>query len=358
VRGALLLFLILTAATAGSQVYYRSDALGLRGTRISEAEREQIEWVLAVEEQDRLRRETLYRNNDAVQVLTVLQDAEGREERIVVDGLLARVERYNNSGDLVEERRYSGGNLVIRYEYGYTRGRLVSQQTFDADDELLLEERFHYWRDGSLRLVDEIDTDKRLLYRYNEGALTSEERVFDGFREELEFDEFGRVVSRTLSADGGVLEREERIYFGDPPAGLQERTITRAGETRSEQYGPDGELREADERADGRLTRNVERVFENGRLIEEREQRSGALWRTEYDYNEDALVEQRRYEDDELNVRIMYDPDGAARRTEIIYRDGAALLEVDYDGEQRIEERVLQDGEVVRVRRFGREQTE
>ena len=353
---ALLLLPAATAALSGQQ-YYRSDPLGLRGPAVT-SRRDDVEWLLMVEQSGALRTETLLKDGVEQQVVSIRTSATGREELLRVDGVVRRIERYNERGQLTEEERYTDGELLVRYEYDYTDGQLTARSAFSPDGRVE-RERYRYWRDGSLRMVERVGSDERVVYRYRDGGVTSEERLFDGFREAWTFDQFGRSVERTLYADGSVVEREERTYRGDPPAGLLTVTVSSGADTRVERYNEDGVVVAVDERADGSLTGEVERILEDGLVVEERELRGGVRYRTVYDYTDGELSEQRRFRGDELIQRIVYRndgrPDNLPDRVETIYRDGLPVLEVDYDGERRIEERVIRDGEVIRVRRFGKE---
>jgi hypothetical protein len=302
-RPLTLLMLLLAAASLQAQRYYRSDELGAQGALASEEDRDGQEWVLRVEQAGE---QTLR---------TLLRDGVESEQSV------------------------------------YRDGKLVTHTRYDSAGEVTVQQRFRYWRDGSLRMVERTDN-RRVLFRYRDGVLVSEERTDDALRERHEYDLFGRTAARELWLDGELAEQENRTYWGEPPLGIRRIELTQGAVTRVEQYAQSGELIGSQQLVGGAPLREVERFFRNDRLVSEREMLDGQVYESRYRYEGDTLVEQSSFVDDELIERVLYHQQQSITRTQIIFRDGEPLLEVDYADERRLQERVIRDGAVVRVRTF------
>ncbi|MFW6211521.1 MAG: hypothetical protein ACOC8L_01365 [Spirochaetota bacterium] len=348
-------FLIILPATFFGQHYFVSDPLGLRGPSISSDERDAYEWVLEVSQADREVTELLYRDETLVERRRRVSDSSGATVEVFTDGTLARVERTSLSGNLLWEERYRSGELVERRVYEYRDDILQSRQVLAADGSLLTTERYGYWRDGSLRVVERTDPRSTSILTYVRGRLSRATRR-DGVEEEtIEYDELGRVSRRRVWEGDELVVLEEREYWApDPDASVQRIVIDEAGTRRVERYDQEGSLIASEEGTGTTVERSRQRIFEDGVLVEERELIDGVARVTSYLYHDSGALDRKRVtEDGALVLEVEYPLQGTATRVETIYRDGEPLLQVLYAGETRIRELIYQSGEVVRTREFG-----
>lgn len=240
-----------------------------------------------------------------------------------------------------------------RIELEYGEGVLLARRRYRGE-ALLTTEYFRYWADGTLRVVRRIaERGATVEYRYRDGRLDEEWLVAGRSTERTRYDAAGRVVSRTRWRDGELVEREEREYWGDDADDPVRRVVVFAdGSETVSRYDETGRLLGSSVARDGEVASDRTRVFEDGLLVEEREQSGGVakVWR--YLYEGDELVEERYLEDGELVKVTDYRVEGFTR-VETLYRDGEEALRISYDGRDRVREEVVRDGEVIRTRTFG-----
>lgn len=263
------------------------------------------------------------------------------------------VVHVERSASLEVHTLFHDARAVERSELEYDGGTLRSRRRY-VDDALVSTEHYRYWADGSLRVVRRIASGGASVeYRYREGRLEEEWVFSESSSVHTRYDEAGRLVERTTREDDGVVERETRSYWGEAPdAPLSEVVVFADGERTVNRYDESGRLLGSSVARDGEVSSDRIRVYEEGRLVEEREQREGVtlVWR--YEYEGDELVTERSYEDGVLVKLIDYAREEFTR-VESVYRDGDEALRVYYDGRDRVREEVVRDGEIIRTRTFG-----
>ncbi len=304
-RPLVLLLLMIGGLPAVAQ-WYESDRFGIAGERIDEDAPESYEYSLFVERSVDSEERSLFQRG-------VLQE-------------IALLQFVNDRLQSVERR---------------------------VGDEIVETETYRYWRDGSLRsVVQETDVGRRIEYRYRDGSLYQEWANAPGSSERIDYDSVGRSILRVLWLDNVEAERETREYWG-PGSGDPLRTVTLVadGTETVRSYDEMGRLLGSSTTAAGEVQSRIIRVFENGLLVEERDEQSDPqrLWR--YTYEGDLLVGEHYFEDEEIVRSTRYDSD-EADRVESIYTNGEAGLRVYYVNERRIREELLRNGEVIRTRRF------
>ncbi|MFW5715889.1 MAG: hypothetical protein ACOC0E_00445 [Spirochaetota bacterium] len=300
--------LFTTVIAPAAAQWYASDEHGELGDRIEESEREAHEYVLRIDREDDTEVRTLYREDEVVE----------RRELEFADGMLVA-------------RRISRG------------------------DEVVSTEHYRYWRDGSLRRVRVVsESDSSVEYRYRDGRLAEEWVDTDDGYEVIEYDELGRIESRTRWENDDVAERESREYWGDTAGDALRRIVLVAdGIETVQRYDEDGRLEGTATSREGVVESDRTRVFEDGVLVEEREQRGDILRVWRYEYEAEEVVVERYLENGDLVRRTDYAVDGYSR-LETLFRGGEPVLRVFYQGEERVLEEILRDGEVVRTRTFER----
>lgn len=250
---------------------------------------------------------------------------------------------------------------VRRTELEFEGGRLVSRRMY-RNDELEATEHLRYWADGSLRLIRRIgDRGTSVEYRYRDGRLTEEWVDAGSSREHLLYDPVGRLEERTRWAGEEIVERETREYWGDGAEDRMRRRVVVSpdGET-TYRYDEAGRLLGSSVSRDGALDLQRSRRYEDGLLIEQREEREGVERVVRYEYDDDGILRQERISENGRLIRIVdhLAADRDYTRVERLYRDGAETLRVYFRGEERLLEEMMRDGEVVRTRRFGVEREE
>ena len=289
--------------------WYQSDRFGIAGEPITEDLREKFEFTLRIERGIDSEFRELYRGDDLIQIATLA---------------------YLN--DRLQSIERNVGGVVIETE------------------------EYRYWRDGSLRSVtQETDADRTIEYRYREGALYQEWSNGPNATERIDYDLVGRTLLRILWVDDAEVERESREYWGpaasDP---LRSVTLIADGSETVRSYDEEGRLLGSSTATAGEVQSRILRFFENGLLVEERDDQSDPSRRWLYEYEEEVLVGERYSENDVIVKATRYDEDGFDR-VESIYSNGDLGLRVFYVNERRVQEELVRDGEVFRVRNFSPE---
>jgi antitoxin component YwqK of YwqJK toxin-antitoxin module len=271
------------------------------------------------------------------------------EEKVDELEYVVRVER---SAALEVQTLYHESKPVERTELEYAEGRLRSRRSY-RDGELVATDYFRYWADGTLRLVRRIaERGGTIEYRYRDGRLDEEWLIRSTETEQTVYDAVGRIAERVRREDGELVERETREYWGDSPEDALRRVVVFAGGTETvSRYDESGRLLGSSVARDGEVAADRTRVYEDGLLVEEREQTEGVVKVWRYEYEDDQLVTERYLEDGELVKRTEYRVDGYTR-LETLYRGGEEALRVYYRDRERAVEEVVRAGEVVRTRSF------
>lgn len=311
----LLVLLLFHCSFSAAAQWYESDESGVTRAPVQEGDRAHHDYVLHVERTTGLEVQTLYHLDDPVR----------------------------------------------RTELEYDGERLVSRRTY-RNDELEATEHLRYWADGSLRLIRRIgDRGTSVEYRYHDGRLTEEWIDSGSSREQLVYDVAGRLEERTRWAGEEIVERETREYWGDGADDRIRRMVVASRDRDTTyRYDESGRLLGSSVSLDGALDLERSRRYEDGLLVEEREERGGVerVWR--YEYDDDGILRQERISENDRLVRVVDHlvAEQEYTRVERLYRDGAEILRAYYRGEDRLLEEVMRDGEVVRTRQFGGEREE
>lgn len=342
---------------------YRSNDRFLPIEEISEAERGEYTWVMEVSPGERRIVRELYRRGELYR---------RQVEEIGADGLPREIGTVDAEGELVERWRY-------RYD---AKRRLRSVEVLGAGDspDGVPREEGRFVTGAALADGAGLDGSAAADRAGPDGSRAAEagdagpggpaetegagsdsaarqtEDVLqerDGealLRTVYRYDASGRLLRLSRYRDGELLEERFREYA----AGVVVREVTRFPEERRRvitEYNEQGlpaaeEVYEAE-----RLTRRVEKEYdEDGRLVREiiddRERRE-----LRYSYGEDGeLAEEEEILNGALRRRITYGT--GEERLETRFRGGEPFLRVYFDGDSRLREEVILDGEVVEVREF------
>ncbi len=323
-----------------------------------------------------------------------------REERVLTQNgdRRRRIVREYEDGRIVAEREWEDEQQVSERRYD-ERGRL-EQEIVREHGEIAERVRLLYHDDGRLseRIIELPETDDesaevteldeasftehfRERYRYrDDGLIRRIERTFaDGAAGGSEFlfsdsilveewhergaasvlvvyDRIGRLTLTEEHFEDELVIAEQLIY---PDDDTRREAEPSRREVREPQFDTmtvtdlDEAGREISEHVYEDEERISERRFEYDEdlLVREIIETTGGTEERQYEYDEDGnRREEKRTVDGVITRRIRFGEDEQV--TEERYIDGELALIIEREGEERIREQVIQDGEVVRERTF------
>lgn len=348
--------------------WYISNRAGLPLRSILPLRRDEFSWTLRVQQEDGVRRETLYREEEVFQEKKLTLSSQGTVEREETrrQGDLTHSLRRDAAGRIIRETFYQAGSPREARRYHYREGRLFCMERWEGRAEGDPEDVLLYERTGEGRL-------RRLTSR-GEGVDWSwgwaEDRLFWESRSREEsltayrLDSYGRITAgiaaggektdgdREKEGEGTAVE-EERLYREGGLAEVRRRN-PETGETEVVEYNPEG-------RVVRRIIKGEDSVQEffyrwDGDQLLYRRSIKG-YEREEWYYSYSPAGEQERiqyYRNGQLRSETVF-PDEESRR-QILYREDRPVLRVHYrGGVLRSEERLGPEGEVLQRREFPQE---
>lgn len=145
------------------------------------------------------------------------------------------VREYFSTGEVKNERREQTGETpwIMHYEYS-RQARLISYTD-------VLEQTQTYEYDGQARLISTTLGTTRSTFAYDDWSQLKDIETVDGSQKlkiHLDYDDFGREVSRQFDLGGGVIQTLTQVY--DEVDRLTQRTLMQGSETlRDETYDYD-----------------------------------------------------------------------------------------------------------------------
>ncbi len=361
----------------GQEVYYRSNEIGIPLEEISESASAEHRFVLvhrgSLEDGDGTGEERLLLDGGRrIRRWVTLRDAGGTliAESDYAHGKLVAERSFDGTGKLTEVNAYDGGVLVSRTAYAY-EPRMVRVEVTGSDGAVLHAATYELAATGQLRDFVRVEPGAdRLGVRFVfAGGTLVEEAVVSGAT---------RLVSRYLA--GVRYEVEE--WRGDVLHAVRELERSPdgmlVGETRTEpaldrrttsRFDEAGRVLEAITAVGGRQVELVRHHRDAaGRIVGTRRETDAGEERWEYEYvvdpqaasasgdtPDDRLRTVRYEQNDELvSVTVHEWPadDGQPTRQTDYYRRGAPYLRVHFQGDTRVREQVVKDGQVIRERVF------
>jgi hypothetical protein len=304
------LSLAITLST-GAVEWYQSTPGGVPGLPIRNGKPSETGWSLSVEKSD-----------------------EGEKRSLYLDGTLeSRTVFVRSGGKLVAQDEYdSNGLLVSRLEYAYdadgnSRGIFINLDT-DSPTGAHVETYQGANPDGA-------------VYRHTSGA-AGQWTISD-------FDSRGRPIKRTALSDSAV--SSEISWIRDDEGNLKEE-IQLTGDTElRKRYNDEGRILEETTITGGVLLQIRSYTWNGANLSRVEEKGEGRTTVRELTWTRDKLVSETLSVEGIISSEILYTSD--SERTEMLYRDGVAAVRVYWDGNNRLREEFLRDGEVIRVREGG-----
>ena len=302
--------------------YYRSDAYGTRLARLAGDPAGHRGYALAVDTPGEAQAAGLSARRRLLQAGAVIAewrrrpDGDGSVEHELEADQVVAERRYDDTGRLLEERRFSAaGDLVRRAVLIYRGGRLRRIDRYDGAGALTATEEYDLTRGGRLRRFSHTPADPPVAdATADAGNATGTSVDFLFFRGEL-------IEERRRAGDAEVILR---FLGGEPLA--------------TEQW--QGERLVSEGSAGARIdhaaaTRTETTVDAAGRVESER------VYDVAAGEDDARLVEERRYR---------YRPDGSVLSLQVIGRSGTEAVDYEFgDGGRLVRERVRRRGRLVRV---------
>jgi len=266
--------------------------------------------------------------------LSVEYSKDGETQSLFLDGKLeSRKVFVRDGGNLVARDEFDPkGNLVSRVEYAYdadgnSRGIFINLDNSSAGAAHV--ETYQGMNpDGS-------------VFRHTSGAADSW-MISD-------FDRQGRPLYRTVLAEGKVASEISWLRGED---GILREEIQLAGDTETrKRHDNEGRLLEETIIRGGSLQQVRSYTWSGSNLIRVEKSGDGRTSVRELTWIRDRLSSETLSVDGVISSDVLYTSD--SQRTETLYRNGAAAVRVYWDGNNRLREEFLENGEVVRVREGG-----
>ncbi|HEQ71144.1 MAG TPA: hypothetical protein ENN69_01520, partial [Spirochaetia bacterium] len=204
--GRTAILLLTFALTAGPQLtaeirYYRSDQVGLELEPIARIRRDEFEYVLEVEKEERRAVKRLYRDDKEWKRWETLFDGQGLKTDIYEyrDGKLLLHTMYDAKGRVKTEEAYADGKLTERRLFAYSPRGLDYVDTLDSNGERLYTDEYFLAPTGRLRTIRRIYPDESMAvihFTYGGGLLVYQWEYRDGRITDIRYNEDGTVAKR------------------------------------------------------------------------------------------------------------------------------------------------------------------
>lgn len=334
--------------------YYKSNELGMALEEIGWYRRDEFPYILAVAKEAGRETRTLLHNGSQIRRWEISE----REERIYGQSALEQLRRYDSLGRLAEEQSFVEGTLERRILFYYNGQKLQRTETFGSGGQLLYRDLYRLSQDGQLRRVTReqgIRQDDQELSLSGGGGSIAEER-FGNHRDRRtnRYDPVGRLVQQEYRIDGRLIRQEHFQYrdesqvllssqLEEPPLQrLVRRSYDEEGRIISILVMEQGEERE----------QTTHRRDSRGRIVETHKRGARGIenWRFEYGPEDNKTREEYRLRGALERITLYQDQEGS--RLEELYRGGRLFMRVYYEGEQKVKEEFIDNGEPVRVREY------
>ncbi|MEE9308870.1 MAG: hypothetical protein V3V57_15220 [Spirochaetia bacterium] len=336
--------------------YYTSNDLGMALEEIGWYRRDEFPYLLVVQKGDQWEKRTLLHRGEEIRRWEV----GAQEERVFDGGVIQERFRYDQSGRLTEEQLFQDGEPSRRKVYHYRGAVLALTETFDSKGELLFRDAYYLSPGGELRRVSREERERQTtqeLALSGGGGILAEERygnVRD--RKVSRYDLEGRLTERERWSQGELIERERFEYRGDGDALVRSqleqlqlrRTIRRS-------YDEQGRLiRSVVEQEGDEIEQTVHLRDETGAIVETTKRSVRGLEHWLFDYGPQDTLRREEYRIRGALERItIYSTDsGESSRTEELYREGQIFMRIYFEGEEKVKEEFLRNGEVIRERQL------
>ncbi len=329
--------------------YFRSNSLGMALEEITQYQTDDFTYVLKrkknssndqANKQHSYIKDILLKNGEEYNRAEYEWKNGIKYSRFYEDGSLIR-ETIEKNNRVHEERLYNKNGGSVVYTYEWIKGELFSIKTLHQDDDVS-SSTSEYIRGKSGRILQVVEltdkneqrirgiysgsgesgsnvqwhfaedklsyffysiNDKDITERYREGELNYRKQEFSQENQTIKIEVFPKI------------KKEVRTVFNE-----EGRKISRSTET------PDGLVYE-----------NF--IYEDGELVESLRKGTDGSQRIVYTPGEGESPDEKIFKDGSLQKEIFYFPE--KRRTEVLYRKGEAIVEVEYIGEETVNRRSL-----------------
>jgi antitoxin component YwqK of YwqJK toxin-antitoxin module len=330
--------------------------LGIAFAEIGWYRQDEYDYILSVEQTDSGEIRTLLHNGAQLRRWEI----DPGEERIYGSSDLDQKLLYDRRGRLTEEQSYREGKVFRRTVYHYNREGLKSSETFDAGGRLLYRDQYRLSPDGQLRRVrrqQEGSGDGQQLALSSGSGTTSEERFGNDRQRRINrYDTLGRLVQQEHWVDGRLAERERFQYRDDSRIRLssQLEEVSQQRLTRRS-YDEQGELISLEISEQGEVRETiVHRRDDQGRIVETIKRGAEGIenWRFEYGSGDRPVREEYSLRGALQRITTRTPDESTEMRLEELFRDGLLFMRIYYEGERKVKEEFLSEGEILRVREY------
>jgi len=336
--------------------YFASNDLGIALEEIGWYRREEFPYLLVVKKGDQWEKRTLLHKG----VETRRWEIGPREERVFDGGVIQERRRYEQTGRLTEEQLFQDGEPSRRTVYHYRGAVLSLTETFDSKGVLLFRDHYYLSPQGQLRRVireEGEDPSTQELSLSGGGGKLAEER-YGNVRDRMvnRYDLEGRLIERERWSRGELIERERFEYGGegDELVRSQLERLRLQGTIRRS-YDEQGRLILSVVEQDGDVIEQTTHLrSETGAIVETTRRGARGLEHWFFEYGPEDTLEREEYRIRGALERITtYSTDGGeSYRTEELYREGRIFMRIYFEGEEKVKEEFLRDGQIIRERQF------
>ncbi len=377
---SLLLFAAAASAYADA-AWFRSDSLGNRLEAESPPSGAALEgktgYLLKVERVGRTETDILYLDG-SLDTRTVRQfGTDGKLERTTEyhGEMIFQTTEFTATGQPSKETFYSDGRPSTETVYAYREGRPVSSVAYRfttaetgtvRDEKPAWEDQYLYYpgstdgppvtghtSTGALREVRRLyadGTERISRYDYGGSRLIEEWQGSTKSGSLTRYDAAGRRSMRERWNDGTLLSREV-FRYGKNDELVSSKIEDFSAKTVTELEYVAGNVTSESISRNGAVISRTQSKFVDGRLESRRVSQDGAVEEWKYTYGESGKkLTESYYLDGQIVEIIHHTKDGNSYHER--YRDGRLVLRTYYEGERRVKEELIRDGQVVRSLAF------
>lgn len=336
------LFATVFCAYLNAEDIYESNILGMKLRQIRSEYDAETEYTLTVVIREGVEVRDLKKKGSLYARTTIKREGSGTTEVTEKDDLTETVIRQN--GIIVTEQTEKPGEAAERTDYIYS-SKMLDHTDFFLGDEKIYSDKYFYTEEGRLldvkRTFDGGQNDSLISFIFNDGRVArywfsdSKQHAYIRFgKKGISYSELQPAVgpgqTRTYeeSADGGRIE-----IITDLKSGLK-TTLT---------YDPDGRLiRSVLNSAEGKRVEVSEWFFRSGLLAEMVVRRDLSTERFRYEYSRDNELSKETYSKNGNLVQVTEYED-SANFSEVLYKNGEAVLKINYQNGVRTGTEQLQE---------------
>lgn len=334
-------FIIFSAVIAHADEYYESNILGMKLKEISSPYDSETGWVLTIVKSEG-GGETRYldRDNERVSTKEISIDGKDVTEITTEKGRVLKVKRTDGIILSEQSEKDDGSSELLEYSY---EGRILKSTDVTIDKVKAYTDNYYYTNSGRLLDVQRdyynSPDDSSISFVFDDGRISSFWLTSKDRSNYLRFDSGGLILSETFGDDYNETREYKRAADG-----TKVEIITDGSseiETRL-YYDSENRLRRSRRTDGGTLVEESGWLYRGGKLVEFRTRRALLLDVFSYEWSADGELLKEKYTRNGIIIQLT-EYQSEADFTETLYRNGRAVLKINYAGGIRIDTVQLQD---------------